>query len=64
MSAQSHSPRILAEYLQLRLERLQQCYAVFEKQLSIDKDELCQTVDRGELRREAPGVGCRGVQSH
>jgi putative zinc finger/helix-turn-helix YgiT family protein len=57
MSAQTHTRRALTEYLHLRLERLQQCIATFEQQLSRDKDELCQMVDRGELRRDDPAIG-------
>jgi hypothetical protein len=57
MSAQPHARRVLADYLHLRLERLQKCIATFEQQISKDKDELCQMVDRGELRRDDPAIG-------
>jgi transcriptional regulator with XRE-family HTH domain len=54
----SHDDR--ANYLHLRLERLRQCIATFEQQLTSDKDELCQMVDRGKLKQNDPAIrrGC------
>jgi hypothetical protein len=49
--------RVLADYLHRRLERLAQCNAEIESNLSDDKQDLCLQVDDGGITANDPAIG-------